>query len=272
MSNLSVRILSALVLAGVCYSAMVLDLRARWAVLALILALAGWEWSRMLRAKFGGPDASWLTAAAVALGCMAYLPGAAFDPEAWVWGLACASVIGFTLLGFRSVDIGSMAPWIYLHLFGAAYFGIYAAALFGLTLPETGWRGIFPFLMVQILVAAADTGAYFTGRKFGRAKLAPTISGGKTREGAVGGAAVTTLLALALGPVLLGTSWQVNLGLGLLMALTAIAGDLFISILKRYSGVKDSSRLIPGHGGILDRFDAFFFSAPVAAFYLHLVG
>ena len=98
------------------------------------------------------------------------------------------------------------------------------------------------------------------------------ISSGKTREGALGGAAATTALALLLGPFFLDTPWAVNLGLGLLMAMTAILGDLFISILKRFAAVKDSSRLIPGHGGVLDRFDALFFSAPVAVFYLKLVG
>ena len=165
-----------------------------------------------------------------------------------------------------------MAPWIYLHLFGIAYFGLYASALFELTWPYAGFKGIYPFLLILILIATADTGAYFTGRKFGKVKLAPAISSGKTREGALGGALATTVMALALGPFFLDTGWLVNIGLGLLMAVTAILGDLFISVLKRWAAVKDSSHLIPGHGGVLDRFDALFFSAPVAVFYLKLVG
>jgi phosphatidate cytidylyltransferase len=165
-----------------------------------------------------------------------------------------------------------MAPWIYLQLFGCGYFGWYAAAIFSLIRPEVGWRGIFPLLLVQLAVATADTGAYVTGRAFGKRKLAPTISSGKTVEGAIGGAVLTTILVMAIGPILLNTGGLVNLGLGLVLSCTAILGDLFISILKRHAGAKDSSHLIPGHGGVLDRFDALLFSAPVAAFYLSLFG
>ena len=91
-------------------------------------------------------------------------------------------------------------------------------------------------------------------------------------EGAIGGAVLTIILVMAIGPILLNTGGLVNLGLGLVLSCTAILGDLFISILKRHAGAKDSSHLIPGHGGILDRFDALLFSAPVAAFYLSLFG
>lgn len=272
MSNLSVRIVSAVVMALVCTSAMVVDTRSRWVVLAAFLSLAAWEWSRMIRAKLGGPEAAWAAGAVVLLLLLARFPGIGLPEDAWAWGLACASTLLFTVLGFRFLDIAAMAPWIYLHLFGIAYFGLYASALFDLAWPYAGFKGIYPFLLILILIASADTGAYFTGRKFGKVKLAPTISSGKTREGAVGGAAATTVMALALGPIFLDTGWLVNIGLGLLMAVTAILGDLFISVLKRWSGVKDSSRLIPGHGGVLDRFDALFFSAPVAVFYLKLVG
>lgn len=271
MSNLTVRIISALVMAVVFLSAMVLDVRSRWIVLSLILSLAGWEYSRMLRAKFGGPGIAWLCAALVALATVAYLPGSALPGNGWLWGVTCVSVVTFTVVGFRYLDISVMAPWIYLHLFGVGYFGLYASAVYELTWPYAGWQGIFPLLLIVILIATADTGAYFTGRKFGKVKLAPTISSGKTREGALGGMAATLLLSLVLGPVFLDTGWAVNLGLGLLMSLTAILGDLFISILKRFAAVKDSSHLIPGHGGVLDRFDALFFSAPVAVFYLKLV-
>lgn len=217
MSNLTVRILSALVMAAVSLTAMVADTRSRWAVFALFLSLAGWEWARMLRAKFGGPKVEILSGAVVLLSALAYLPGSAVAGPAWTWGLCCASVLVFTVIGFRSLDITAMAPWIYLNLFGLAYLGLYASAIFDLAWPYAGWKGVYPFLMVLILIAAADTGAYFTGRKFGKVKLAPTISSGKTREGAMGGAAATTLLSLLLAPHFLGTSWAVNLGLGLLM-------------------------------------------------------
>lgn len=272
MSNLTLRILSTMVIAVGAYSAMVLDVRSRWAILALFLSLGAWEWTNMLRTKYGGPKVAWLSGIAVILACMMYMPGFALPYRGWIWGVACGSVLLYTLLGFRYLDISAMAPWIYLNLFGIAFHGLYASALFNLTWPYAGWKGIYPFLMVQFLIAAADTGAYFTGRKFGRVKLAPSISSGKTREGAIGGAVFTTLLAVVLGPVLVDTGWLASLGLGLLMALCGVCGDLFISILKRHVGAKDSSRLIPGHGGVLDRFDAFFFSAPVAVFYLRLVG
>jgi phosphatidate cytidylyltransferase len=277
VSNLKVRVISALVMLVVIYGALVLGFTSRWFVIASILSVGAWEFARMVTRKFNGPNVAWLAGVLTFLYSIPQFPGflensvsLSASPALWLWGMTILAVLAFTLIGFRTMDISGMAPWIYLQIFGCLYFGIYAAALFELLTEDSGWRGIFPLIMVQIAIATADSGAYFTGRKFGRNKLAPSISSGKTIEGAIGGAAMTVLIVALLGPKLLHTGLIANLGLGIALSITAIVGDLFISILKRYTGTKDSSNLIPGHGGVLDRFDALFFSAPVAVFLLKL--
>jgi phosphatidate cytidylyltransferase len=115
------------------------------------------------------------------------------------------------------------------------------------------------------IVWAADTGAYFVGSRWGKRKLAPRISPGKSWEGLFGGLGATALLAVAAVP-LLGVAWG-QLPALLVAALVTVAisvlGDLFESLLKRHAGMKDSSDLIPGHGGILDRIDSLLAALPV---------
>jgi phosphatidate cytidylyltransferase len=133
-------------------------------------------------------------------------------------------------------------------------------------------------LSVLALVWIADIGAYFSGKAFGKRKLAPTISPGKSWEGAIGGG--IAVLVLSSLTVLFGQPWladtfvvkmQASLGwlatLGILCVITAasVVGDLFESQLKRRAGVKDSSNLLPGHGGVLDRIDALIPVLPLAA-------
>lgn len=278
MSNLTLRIISAAGMIVIIYGCLVASFVSRWAVLALIIAAGAWEFARMVNVKYRGPAVAWVSGAIVFVFAIPYFPGlmenatgVIASPATWIWALSILSVLAFTILGFRYLDIDGMAPWIYMQIFGCGYFGLYASAIFGLLQPHTGWRGIFPLLLIQIGIAAADTGAYFTGRKFGKRKLAPSISAGKTVEGALGGTACTVLATVLLGPTLLHTGVAANIGLGLALALSAILGDLFISILKRYVGMKDSSHIIPGHGGILDRFNSLIFAAPVALFYLQIV-
>jgi phosphatidate cytidylyltransferase len=119
------------------------------------------------------------------------------------------------------------------------------------------------------VVAGSDTAQYYTGRALGRRKLAPRVSPGKTIEGAAGGLVAAVAIGAALSSWgLPGVAWP-GAALGaLLLALFGIAGDLFESLLKRSAGVKDSSALIPGHGGVLDRIDAYLFTFPM--FYLFL--
>jgi phosphatidate cytidylyltransferase len=119
------------------------------------------------------------------------------------------------------------------------------------------------------VIAASDSAQYYTGRAFGRRKLAPAVSPAKTVEGAIGGAVVAGVVGAALG------SWWLPAVAPVVLALVAVAlaafgmaGDLFESLLKRSAGVKDSSSLIPGHGGVLDRIDSYLFAAP--AYYLFL--
>lgn len=126
-------------------------------------------------------------------------------------------------------------------------------------------------LFLFLLVWAADVGAYFAGRRWGRRKLAPAISPGKTWEGVAGAGAATLILAL-LGAVLLdeGARWPAFVAVCLITAGFSIVGDLFESMIKRQCGVKDSGSLLPGHGGILDRVDSLTAAAPV--FLLGLYG
>ncbi len=119
---------------------------------------------------------------------------------------------------------------------------------------------------------SSDTMAFFVGRQWGRHKLSPSISPGKTVEGFLGGLLCCVALTIYLGQVWLGLSLFSAAGLGVLIGLTAPLGDLAESALKRFAGVKDSGTLFPGHGGVLDRFDSVLFAVPVVYYYIQAVG
>lgn len=118
---------------------------------------------------------------------------------------------------------------------------------------------------------ASDTFAYFTGSAIGRHKLCPSISPNKTIEGVLGSLAGTTAAVAGLG-IFFGLPVQEMAILGLLIAVLATLGDLVESVAKRYAGIKDSGNLIPGHGGIWDRFDSVLFTAPLLYYFVKFVG
>ena len=146
---------------------------------------------------------------------------------------------------------------------------IYIGMPFGLLVAMhalLGWRAT---LLLIGTVAVSDSAQYYSGRAFGRRPLAPTISPKKTVEGALGGVVVGTAFMAIAGRWALPVMATLPLALaGIVVVVLGIGGDLFESRLKRVAGVKDSSTLIPGHGGVLDRIDALLFAAP--AFYVFL--
>jgi phosphatidate cytidylyltransferase len=146
------------------------------------------------------------------------------------------------------------------------YIGLGLGSLVGIHV--YGGRGAVVLLMATIVVS--DTAQYYAGRTFGRHPLALRLSPKKTVEGALGGFVLAPLFLAFAGYYLVpaATNQLALAGLGVALVIAGIAGDLFESTLKRAAGVKDSSALIPGHGGVLDRIDALLFAAPL--FYLYL--
>ncbi len=150
------------------------------------------------------------------------------------------------------------------------------------TLASAGWliielkkieHGTLWVICFFLAVVAADVGAYFSGKRFGRRKLAPSISPGKTVEGFLGGLA---LVVVVFVPILF-TQFSIGVAIGLLLtvlatAVVSVGGDLFESKLKRHVGLKDSSQILPGHGGILDRVDSLMAGIPVFALGLLILG
>lgn len=136
---------------------------------------------------------------------------------------------------------------------------------------EADQVGRYLLLLVLVIVWAADAGAYFAGRRFGRVKLAPRVSPGKTWEGVIGGVALA-LLAAVLGALALGEPLGAAAPLGLSVAAISVVGDLTVSMFKRNAGLKDSGRLIPGHGGVLDRVDSLTAAAPLFVLEAHWLG
>jgi phosphatidate cytidylyltransferase len=129
-----------------------------------------------------------------------------------------------------------------------------------------GWQAT---LLIVALVIVSDSSQYYAGRTFGRHPLAPAISPKKTIEGAVGGIVCGTVFMVAVGRLAFPDSSVAALAaLGAVIVVLGIGGDLFESRLKRTAGLKDSSHLIPGHGGMLDRIDALLFAAPAFYFYV----
>lgn len=154
-----------------------------------------------------------------------------------------------------------------LTVFTSLYPGWLLSHLIGMTQLEAGFHFV---LLTLVTTWSTDTFAYFAGTKWGKRKLAPVLSPGKSVEGALGGIAGSIVAAVVIG--LLGGRVPLfhYLIIGILSGIVGQAGDLVESALKRTAGVKDSGRLIPGHGGVLDRFDSLLLTGPVVYYYLKL--
>ena len=154
-------------------------------------------------------------------------------------------------------------------------FGVFFIAwdLSHLVLLRRLWEGQWYVLFLCLTIWVGDSVAMYVGRSLGRHKMAPGVSPGKTWEGSVGGIIGGVLTAVLIAPVFLPhlVLWQ-KIGLGVLITLSAQLSDLGESLLKRYVGVKDSSRLIPGHGGVLDRVDSLLFATPAFVYALAILG
>jgi phosphatidate cytidylyltransferase len=152
--------------------------------------------------------------------------------------------------------------------FGMIYIGVSLGALVGIHV--FGGRGAVALLVATI--AISDTAQYYTGRLLGRRPLAPRLSPKKTIEGAVGGFVVAPTFLYLAGQYFVPVAAPLAIAaLGVALVAAGIAGDLFESMIKRAADVKDSSALIPGHGGVLDRIDALLFATPVFYVYLRWV-
>ncbi len=174
----------------------------------------------------------------------------------WVWAgfvmLVAAGVLFEWRALVRAMDLG-LARQLLWTIGGILYIAPAAAMLLMLREGENGFANV---LTVIALVAAIDIGAYFTGRAIGGPKIAPSISPSKTWAGLLGGVlGATALLWLSAGLSGATAAWWQILALGAVAAVIAQAGDFFESWMKRRAGVKDSGRLIPGHGGLFDRVD-----------------
>lgn len=264
---LKLRVVSGLALAVVMIAA-ILYLQTPWlAALLLVLSLvAAREW-----AKLAGivTRAGWLVYAISIAATVAILWVAS---EGWptVVRAALLAALAFWVLGLGVVVTYPRSRQVLLLKPVMIAAGVVAlpGAWLALVQVASASRGAELLIWLLASAAAADIGAYFAGRRFGRRRLAPAVSPGKTWEGAGGGAiaalawGVVGAAYFSAGPLRSVPAW---LCLSLVLFLAAVAGDLFESAFKRARGVKDSGGILPGHGGVLDRIDSVIASAPVFA-------
>lgn len=266
------RIITAVLLLAVFLPALVNPSPVLFGGLTLVLiAAAGWEWARM---QGSGAAVSLISGAAVAL-ILAWLMQAGTElPWRVVW-LAAAAVWVLLSVWMLARGVGRWTDWpaVMRHGLGLALIVLAGAALWQARLQ--GW--VF-LLSILALVWTADVAAYFGGKRWGRRKLAPSVSPGKTWAGAVSGlVGVLILSSLWLigesmtpnsHPSLYTHLWKLGPWVSVLalvfLTTMAVVGDLVESLVKRSAGIKDSSGLLPGHGGVLDRVDALLPVLPLA--------
>jgi len=232
-----------------------------WA-LGAVLLVGGWEWSAFLALPVAGRLAYVALLGCLGLLAMRYASGG----TAFVWLMQLAVIWWIAAL-----------LWV---AFAPTYGSRVAAALSGLPVLLPTWIALVHIrfaagaqwtLFILALAFAADTGAFFTGRAFGRRALAPRVSPHKTWEGVLGGMLLALVIAAA-GAVYFRQPWASFVGLCLVAAGFSVVGDLTESMLKRHVHLKDSGRLFPGHGGVLDRIDSVTAATPVMALGLVWLG
>jgi len=270
---LKTRVLTAVVLIPAVLAALFLLPPMGWGIVMLaIIALAAHEWARL--GGFAKP-AQWLFAATTLLiGAALLSPATAGFAGGWPDTLVFAACGIAALFWIVVAPPWVIARWPTQARLPMAVVGWVVLIGAWVALVELQARSPWLVLAAMAIVWIADTAAYFSGRAFGRHKLAPQVSPGKTWEGVYGAWIAVALYALVLVPYagaaglhLPVTTFSIAIwGLFLLVVTSiSIVGDLFESLLKRHAGVKDSGALLPGHGGVLDRIDALLAAMPIAA-------
>ena len=233
--------------------------------LAALILVGAWEWSQLAGLSMPAARAAYVALCAAAMAGLWYATAltADFERVMLLTMLGWIPLFGWVVLapGFRANGLAAIA-------------GLWALAptwlaLSRLYLQDGNGRELVVFVL--LLAWAADIGAYFAGRRFGRFRLAPVVSPNKTWEGVLGGLAAGFLVALA------GRAWfdlpaLAFLSLCIAAVLVSVVGDLLESMFKRQRGLKDSGSLLPGHGGMLDRIDSLTSSAPLLALGLGWLG
>lgn len=261
---LKTRIITALILVPLVFAALFgLPTEQLFWVLTGVMMIGAWEWAGFLKQPEQAPNPVLRVVLPVLTGALFILVWFL----AWRETVVLLSALGWlmALVWLRYPSFGGagqgMGMLIFKSLVGVLLLlGTGMALLF---LHGNGPEGAWLLLYVMALTWVADTGAYFVGRRFGRVKLAPSISPGKTREGVYGALAFALIYGLLGAYYFAPQAFGVFLLLVIITAVFSVAGDLFESLFKRQAGVKDSSQLLPGHGGVLDRIDSLTAAAPV---------
>jgi phosphatidate cytidylyltransferase len=273
------RVITALIMVGLFLSA-VIFLSLPWLALifAVLICLGGWEWSRLCEWESPVARAAYVLVLAAVLGLLYVYCQLGATPQReqiqpflglaclW-WSLALLWVKGYP---------GSAVFWrtrAMRNLMGLLVLApAWMSAVYLVSFPRGG--GLI--VVMVLVVASADIGAYFAGRAWGKHKLAEVVSPKKTWEGFWGGMVASSVLALLLWSQLPPQQAHISLSevlvVLLVTALASVVGDLTVSMVKREAGVKDSGSLLPGHGGMLDRLDSLCGAAPVFALGLLLAG
>jgi phosphatidate cytidylyltransferase len=273
---LKTRLITAFLLLAVFFSALFALPAFGWAMfVTLIAAVAAWEWGALMRVNSPGLRIGMGIAISSICGVIIVLQPAALgiDPgfAAAAWQLGRWFYLPATAFWLVLVPLWMKYRWpLTKSLLGLATGALLILPTW-LALVQLRQAGALTLLALMAVVWLADIAAYFFGRTFGKHKLAPNISPGKTWEGAIGAGAAVLAYGFVLVPYLSATplalpaSYALQLMLLALFTALSIVGDLFESLLKRQAGVKDSSNILPGHGGVLDRVDSLTSTLPLVA-------
>ena len=248
----------SLIIIGVALFA--LPLRYTEWLIGLLLVAGAWEWSGFLKTSSFGYRAAYTTIIAA---CLAIVHFVIPDETPLILQIACVWWFVAFLWNLRfPTAIPTPVRWLCGLL---VIVPLYSALVMLIRF------GVEYLVFTMLIVWAADAGAYFAGKKFGRVKLAPAISPKKTWEGVIGGLLVVGILAVAVA-VSRELSIAVFLPFCLAVGAISVVGDLTVSMFKRTAGVKDSGKLFPGHGGVLDRVDSVAAAAPMFALGVNWLG
>jgi len=230
-------------------------------IFALAVLVGAWEWSALAGFASAATRIAYVCSVALAMAVVWRFTSQGGQLESMLWITAAWWLVAFlwVTLAPTSHSRVTVATSGLLVLVPAwvAIAHLFLQAVQGISVP-----GSQLVLFLLLLVWAADIGAFFAGRSFGRLKLAPRVSPAKTWEGVLGGVAAAAVVA-AIGAWWFDLPRVAFLSLCLAVALISIVGDLTESMFKRYAGLKDSGSVFPGHGGVLDRIDSVTAAAPV---------